>query len=123
MWYSTKPSKETLDKIDELTRENANLKNQVKSLKQIIDDINSAVTACKPVIDFNTMRIFSIERNVNNNRPCTIIGFWEEEPVLSSDGEMIVKKDVHKEWYLYCNNERHAELIEEFKDWKTQNVK
>lgn len=109
-------------RIEELEAENKQLKQQVKNTEQMIAEINSELTAAKPVLDFDLMRVFSIERHVNNNKPCTIIGFFEKEPVMSSDGEMIVTKDVHKEWYLYCNTARHTELVEEFKQWKaTQN--
>ena len=109
-------------RIEELEAENKQLKQQVKNTEQMIAEINSELTAAKPVLDFDLMRVFSIERHVNNNKPCTIVGFFEKEPVMSSDGEMIVTKDVHKEWYLYCNTARHTELVEEFKQWKaTQN--
>lgn len=110
-------------KIEDLESENNNLKKQVKNLEQVLAEVNSELTAAKPVLDFDLMRVFSIERHVNNNKPCTIVGFFEKEPVLSADGEMIVTKDVHKEWYLYCNTARHTELVEEFKQWKKQNGK
>ena len=106
--------------INDLEEENSKLKQQLKNLEQVLAEVNSNLTAAKPVLDFDLMRVFSIERHVNNNKPCTIVGFFEKEPVMSSDGEMIITKDVHKEWYLYCNNERHAELVEEFKQWKTK---
>ena len=107
-------------RIEELETENKSLKQQIKNTEQMIAEINSELTAAKPVLDFDLMRVFSIERHVNNNKPCTIVGFFEKEPVMSSDGEMIVTKDVHKEWYLYCNTARHTELVEEFKQWKTK---
>ena len=103
------------DRIKELEAEVEKL---TKRLKEFEVEINNEITASKPVIDFDIMRIFSIERMVNDNKPCTVIGYFLEEPVLSSDGEMIVKKDVVHQWYLYCNNLRHAELIVEYNAWK-----
>ena len=100
---------------EDLRSEIARLKNQVDNYDRLLADINSELTKCEPVIDFTTMRVFSIERHVSNNRPCTIIGHFINEPVVSSDGEMIVDRDVTKEWTLYCSNERHAELVEKFK--------
>lgn len=105
---------------EELKAENVKLKSRVEGLENMLEEINSEITAAKPILDFDTMRIFSIERHVNNNKPCTIIGFWVKEPVLSSDGEMIVEKDAHKEWYLYCNTERHTELVNDFVAWKAK---
>ena len=100
---------------EDLRSEIARLKNQVDNYDRLLADINSELTKCEPVIDFTTMRVFSIERHVSNNRPCTIIGHFVNEPVVSSDGEMVVDRDVTKEWTLYCSNERHAELVEKFK--------
>lgn len=105
---------------DELKAENQKLKDRLDNLEKVLAEINSDLTKAKPVIDFDLMRIFSIERLVNDNKPCTIIGYFIAEPVLSSDGEMIVQKDVVHQWYLYCNNERHEELISDFKAWKAK---
>lgn len=99
------------------------LESELNGYKRMLAELNSEVAAAKPCIDFDTMRVFSIERNVNDNRPCTIIGYYMNDPVISSDGEMIVDRDKVKEWTLYCNNDRHAELVEEFKQWKKQNGK
>ena len=100
---------------EDLRSEIARLKNQVDNYDRLIAEINSDLTKCEPAIDFTTMRVFSIERHVSNNKPCTIIGHFINEPVVSSDGEMIVDRDVTREWTLYCSNERHAELVEKFK--------
>lgn len=93
----------------------ADLENQVSNYDRLIAEINSDLTKCEPVIDFTTMRVFSIERHVSNNKPCTILGYFLNDPVLSSDGEMIKDRDDVREWTLYCSNERHAELVEKFK--------
>lgn len=99
----------------DLKKRISDLENQVSNYDRLIAEINSDLTKCEPVIDFTTMRVFSIERHVSNNKPCTILGYFLNEPVVSSDGEMVVDRDVTKEWTLYCSNERHAELVEKFK--------
>lgn len=74
---------------------------------------------CEPVIDFDKLRVFSIERNrSHDDRDITVLGYYLAEPVISSDGEMIVMRDVVHEWSLYCNEERHAELVQRFKKFK-----
>ena len=102
-----------------LKEENERLREQVethkKEVERLLDMINGAVVSAEAHFDFKNMRVFSVERNANNNRPCTIIGYLLKEPVLSSDGEMIVEKDVVREWYLYCNEERHQQLVDQFK--------
>ena len=74
---------------------------------------------CEPVIDFNTLRVFSIERmHRENGQHITVLGYFLAEPVISSDGEMIVMRDVVHEWTLQCNEDRHAELVKQFKTKK-----
>ena len=107
-------------RLSEVEDENRSLVKRIKGLEDLLASFNSEVTAAKPMIDFDIMRVFSIERNVNSNKPCTIIGYYMNEPTISSDGEMVVDTDVVKEWTLYCNDARHAELIEEFKQWKAK---
>lgn len=107
--------------IRELELENEELKSQVKGMQALIDQANNELTNATPHIDFDAMRVFSIERVANNNKPCTIIGYYMNEPIVSSDGEMVVDRDVVKEWNLYCNAERHEELVQKFIDWKKQN--
>lgn len=106
--------------LDDLKAENAELKARVAGFEKILAEVNSDLTKAKPVLDFDSMRIFSIERMANDNKPCTVVGYFIAEPVLSSDGEMIVQKDVVHQWYLYCNNERHEELVNDFKAWKAK---
>ena len=103
---------------DELKAENADLKKRVENFEKIIADINSKLTEAKPVIDFDVMRVFSIERMANDNKPCTVIGYFINEPVV--DEGMAANRDVVHQWYLYCNDQRHAELTEQFLAWKAK---
>ena len=94
-------------KTNELSEANARL-------RAVEDEVSKAPVA----IDFDTMRVFSIERSISNNRPCTIIGYYVNDPVLSADGEMVVDRDQVKEWTLSCNNQRHEELVKKFNELK-----
>jgi hypothetical protein len=113
------PENEGKSKAD-LENELAEAKKQIEYCTKVIEEMNSEIAACTPMIDFDTMRVFSIERVVSNNRGSTIIGYYIQEPVLSSDGEMVVLKDVVKEWTLYCNTERHEELVKKYIAWKAK---
>ena len=97
---------------DKLKEENERLQKEVNRLLNLI---NGSIASAEAYFDFKNMRVFSVERNGHDNKPCTIIGYLLREPVLSSDGEMIVEKDVVREWYLYCNEERHQQLVDQFK--------
>lgn len=102
----------------ELERIVQHLNIQLDEAKRNIAKILDQTTEAEPVIDFDRARVFSIERCVNDGKPCTIVGMWVNYPVFSSDGEMIVKRDESKEWVLYCNEGRHTDLVKQFKKWK-----
>ena len=105
---------------DELKAENEQLKARVEKFEKILAEVNSKLTEAKPVIDFDIMRVFSIERMANDNKPCTIIGYFVKEPVMNSDGTQFTQKDVVHQWYLYCNDQRHTELVDQFLAWKAK---
>lgn len=93
-------------KIDELIRERDSALNDVKRLKEQLLKIETDLRDEEFALDFNVARVFSIERNWHDNLPCTIIGH-------------IVKDSEHtettREWYFYCSERRHHELIDAFK--------
>lgn len=105
--------------IENLKRDKARLEKDVAHhearCEELASMINNNVASSDVHFDFKSMRTFSVERNVHNGKPCTIVGYLLQEPVLSSDGEMVVMKDVVREWYLYCNQERHQHLVEQFR--------
>ena len=105
----------------ELRVEKAKLESRIQSLERLLKSYESDVTKAKVVINFDEIRVFSIERIIHNNAPCTIVGFLREEKT-SEEGKFIVK-DTTKEWYLYCNENRHEELVNEFNEWKRANRK
>lgn len=105
-------------KIEELRKENLELKLRVESADKVIERINNSVREAEYIVDWAKMDAFSIERNVNDNKPVTIIGYYLEEPVLSSDGEMVVMRKTVKEWYMYCSETRHQELVDSFKAYR-----
>jgi enterochelin esterase-like enzyme len=70
-------------------------------------------SASQPVaIDFDSLNVFSIERVVKLNiqgthlQPATIVGYHNTTTT-----------DRNGEWYLYCSDEEHAKLVEDFKKY------
>jgi uncharacterized coiled-coil protein SlyX len=105
------PSKEKMaEQISEL-------ENRIKGFEKTLEKINNDVPASSFVFDFNTVKVFSIERNFNDNRPATIIGYLLPEPVTTEENGVVIK-DVVREWYLYCNQEQHEKLVEQFRKVK-----
>jgi hypothetical protein len=125
MWSWEKKDKietsELYARLADMERANAALQGKLDSTQRELDKFKSEFAKATPCIDFDIMRVFSIERNPGNGLACTMIGYYMNEPVISSDGEMIVNRDVVKEWTLYCNTERHEELIKQFIEWKAKN--
>lgn len=112
----------------EVVKENQELRDKLEVAERRLAALELANIKrhdCEPAIDFNAMRVFSIERNTSCDVPVTILGYYMQEPVISSDGEMIVMRDIVCEWTLYCNEERHADLVKQFRqhnDKKQQTV-
>lgn len=52
-------------------------------------------------VDFCNMNAFSIERMCRDGQAVTVIGYFLNNQV--------------REWNLYCNEERHQELVNQFK--------
>ena len=96
-----------------LVKENEALKAEVNQLKKVIENVNNAIQSSEFSVDFAEMNAFSIERFVNNNNPCTLIGYFIDEPVVV-DGKMMGSNKVLNQWYLYCTQERHSELVVQF---------
>jgi hypothetical protein len=85
-------------KVDELIAER-------DFLKARLDKFNKALTDEPFALDFEVVKVFSIERNIHNDEPCTIIGY------LGENQNML-------EWYWYCSTRRHKELVEAFENFK-----
>lgn len=108
-------------KVAEVEKENAVLQRQLKNAHDDLALIASESKNATPYIDFDIMRVFSIERNNEGRAPCTMLGYYMNDPVMSSDGEMLINRDVVKEWTLFCNTDRHEELVSKFIEWKKSN--
>ena len=98
----------------ELVAENLKLKAELEQLKGVLDKVNKEMQSSEFAVDFEEMNAFSIERYVNGNVPCTLIGYFIDEPVVAED-KKIGSKKVLNQWYLYCTQERHTELVDQFK--------
>lgn len=103
--------------VSELNDKLKNASVQLDAFKKTLDRINADVPASSFMFDFDRIQVFSIERNFNDNRPVTIIGYLLPEPVTTEENGVIIK-DVVREWYLYCNQEQHEKLIVEFNNRK-----
>lgn len=100
--------------IEQLKFENSNQKNAIAQLESIQKTIQNEQRNAEFVIDWKKMNAFSIERMMENNIPKTVIGYMLTEPVVTTENG-VTYKDVVREWTLYCSDERHSELANEFK--------
>lgn len=116
-WFCKKKTDDQLENAllskSELTKKVEKLEAELKAHKDHFENINSAIRASTFSFDFNTVKAFSIERNIHNNLPVTIIGYFlPEARVIENDG--VVTNDIVREWYLYCSQEQHEKLVEQF---------
>lgn len=94
----------------DLSVANAELQSKVDELQLQIEKMQKQAQAeaatASMLIDFTNIDVFSVERNVRDNMPNTIIGYW----VTDKDG---VKSNA--EWFLFCSNETHEKIVTAFK--------
>jgi hypothetical protein len=102
--------------LEDLKRENRDLKYANDAYKTRLEaEFSTAPFA----IDWDAMKVFSIERNWQNGIPYTILGYMLSEPAVHTE-EQVTYKDVVREWTLYCSATEHARLINEFNEWKSK---
>jgi hypothetical protein len=100
----------------DLRIENIRLKADADNYRQRIDkEFKNASFG----IDWDAMKVFSIERNWGSGCPVTILGYMLSEPSIHTE-EQVTYKDVVREWTLHCSAEKHEELVKEFTVWKNK---
>lgn len=83
---------------------------EIKGLRSQVEAYR-AVTAAAPVaINWKVLNAFSVERLATATSAKTVIGYFIQTP--NEEGKLVT---VVKEWSLYISEERHAQLVDEFK--------
>ena len=85
--------------------------------KRLVGEMETASVA----VDWDAMKVFSVERMWDNGLPKTILGYMLSEPVVTTEGEneqRVTNKDIVREWTLYCSADKHEQLVKEFTAWK-----
>lgn len=106
--------------IEELKKENEKLKYANEAYKKRLE---GEMASASFSVDWEAMKVFSVERMWENGIPKTILGYMLSEPVVTTSGEgveRVTEKDVVREWTLYCSLEKHEELVKEFIEWKSK---
>ena len=104
--------------IEDLKKENEALKYANEAYKKRLE---SEMVTASYAIDWDAMKVFSVERLWDNGIPKTILGYMLSEPMVTTSGEgveRVTEKDVIREWTLYCSAEKHEQLVKEFTKWK-----
>ena len=111
-------------KISDLKVQIENLKKENEKLQYTNDAyrkrLEGEMSTASYAIDWDAMKVFSVERMWENGLPKTILGYILEEPIVTTEGDSqrVTQKDVVREWTLYCSAEKHEELVKEFVEWK-----
>lgn len=108
--------------VEDLKKENERLQFAVDAYKKRLE---SEMANASYAIDWDAMKVFSIERMWENGLPKTILGYILSEPIVTTEGDdqRVTTKDVVREWTLYCSAEKHEELVKEFVEWKGKGKK
>jgi hypothetical protein len=117
MWWRKKED----DQSYKLASENIKLQQKVNELQSKVEiyekRIDGDVHNSSFSVDWDAMKVFSIERNWNNGFPNTILGYMLSEPSIHTE-EKVTYKDVVREWTFQCSAEKHEQLVKEFNVWK-----
>jgi hypothetical protein len=103
--------------LEDLKKENERLKFANDAYqKRLVGEMETASVA----VDWDAMKVFSVERMWDNGLPKTILGYMLSEPVVTTEGEneqRVTNKDIVREWTLYCSAAKHEELVKEFNQY------
>lgn len=98
-------------KYQKLLDQNSDLIDDRDSLRskltQALSDLSEQSQDARFAIDFVRLKPFSIERNVSDGKPCTVIGYFDKDGVVA-------------EWYWYCSLKTHNQLVEEYNGYKAK---
>ena len=97
-------------RIAELQNEINKLNQDLNNYKKWFDNLQYSTTKCSASVDFKSMNAFSIERLIKDNGPCTIIGYYPDPSEKA--------KEKVKEWYIYCDDTIHENLVKQFNQAK-----
>lgn len=108
--------------IEDLKKQNEKLQYANETYKKRLE---GEMSTASYAVDWDAMKVFSIERMWENGLPKTILGYILEEPIVTTEGDTqrVTQKDVVREWTLYCSAEKHEELVKEFVEWKGKGKK
>lgn len=93
-------------KLNELKKEYEILSMEFDNYKRSMETVASLLPA---VVDFNTMKVVSIERLIRDNRHVTVLGY-----ISPTCAEL-------QEWALYCSEDNHLMLVKQFKQYISEN--
>lgn len=109
-----------LDRAESLERKVKDLERKIQMLQaEAREKEVGDVATSKFMINFDDMKVFSLERMASNGTVKTIVGHWVEEPV-HSEGKYVGMRRVTAEWTLYCSQAMHDQLVAEFVKWKAK---
>lgn len=115
-WFGSKERAELVEARRKITHLHNTLDSQLslaasrlQELSKLKKESEDKSRSCSVAVDFEMMDAFSIERMHENGVGRTVIGYLKSLP----DTEPNVA-----EWTLYCNEEIHEKLVEEFREYK-----
>lgn len=115
-WFGSKERAELEEARKTITRLQNTLDSQfslaasrLQELNQLKKDLADKARSCSVAVDFEMMDAFSIERMYVDGIGHTVIGYLNSLPDTEPDVA---------EWTLYCNEEIHEKLVEEFRQYK-----
>ena len=103
--------------MDPYEKELKQRKERMKLIEKAIDSMGEQM----PVVDFQSMRVVSIERAIKDYEVqgqkwsvgATVVGYIQNE--YGDEGR--IKSSYISEWTIYCNEDHHQKLVDDFKKY------
>ena len=122
MWFNIKAQLKSMEEFADRNARRANeldvelqeARNELIQLRKKLAERDAEEGMCSFEFDFKAVKAFSIERNIHEGRPVTIIGYLV--PTEEVKDGVITNTDKIREWYLYCNVHKHEALVQAFRE-------
>jgi hypothetical protein len=108
IWFSRKVDSVSTDsRVERLELELQSAKAAYQTLVNQYRDESRSADFC---FNFNAVKAFSVERNIDGVLPVTVIGYMV--PCVSDGKETFAIK----EWFLHCDDAQHKNIVAAFKE-------
>ena len=105
-----------VERLEQLVKTHENAYNElVEFYDKRNKDLEDPARDLPVTLNFGSMDAFSVERMVQNGSPVTVVGYKLRKDVRHNNSTDTTYEI--KEWYLYCSDKVHKDVVKQFNDY------